>query len=216
MNNPFENITTSPDKKLEHFEKIAEENFKIWNTALLTKNPKKVAELYSEKNTFLPTVSGEFKQSREAAEGYFHHFQEKNPDGKIITGKVIPISPDVYLHSGEYDFEVDTPDKKGRTIVHADYTYVWEKNSDGKWEICHHHSSAKSENKITQDFLQGKIFKEKEKAIQKLSSNAELRSGINSYTIETDEGTKNIEVRYTSLWQNDKLVHIHLSEKPKG
>jgi uncharacterized protein (TIGR02246 family) len=202
----------SAETTQEQFEKIAKENFVIWNKALLSKNPHKVAELYSEKNTFLPTVSDEYKKGRQAAEGYFHHFQEKNPEGKIITDKVIPISADTYLHSGKYDFEVDTSDKKGREIVHADFTYVWGKNQSGEWQIIHHHSSAKSETKITQNFLQGKISEEE---VQKLSPDTYLRSGLYTYTIETEEGPKNIEARFTSLWKKDELVYQHLSEKPK-
>ena len=41
---------------------LARQNFKMWNDSLQTKDPKVVATLYSENNTFLPTLNGEFKQ----------------------------------------------------------------------------------------------------------------------------------------------------------
>ncbi len=209
MSKPFEDPTSSTENNQEQFEKIARENFATWNQALLTKDPAKVAELYTADNTFLPTVSGEFKKGHKGATDYFHHFLEKNPEGKIITEKVTAVSADTYLHSGEYDFEVDTPDKKGRTIVHADFTYVWKKNQAGDWQILHHHSSAKSEKKITQNFLQGKISEEE---TQELSPEANLRSGFYTYTADG----KTIEARFTSLWQNGELTYQHLSERPKG
>lgn len=38
--------------KREDIKKIAEENFKRWNKALQTRNPRKVAELYSDEIFF--------------------------------------------------------------------------------------------------------------------------------------------------------------------
>jgi len=120
---------------------IAKENFSLWAGSLLTKDPKKVAELYSEDCTFLPTVSLEFKKGIPGAEEYFKHFLEKNPEGKIVEEVIQSISEDNYLHSGMYNFEVD---KDGsRATVEARFTFVWRKEPDGKWKIIHHHSSAR-------------------------------------------------------------------------
>jgi len=96
----------------KNFNEIAKENFQIWNKALHTKDPKKVASLYFEDSTFHPTMSGKFKIGQEDAEGYFEHFLLKNPSGKIVEENVQPLGQDSYLHSGLYDFEIGPADKR--------------------------------------------------------------------------------------------------------
>jgi uncharacterized protein (TIGR02246 family) len=119
---------------------IAHENFALWNDTLLTKNAGKVAGLYSEDCTFLPTVSPEFKKGKKGAQGYFTHFLEKNPNGKVVDEEIQPLGDDCYLHSGMYNFEVG-PDN-ARQIVNARFSFVWRK-AGGKWQVIHHHSSVK-------------------------------------------------------------------------
>jgi len=121
---------------------VAKKNFNFWNEALLSKDPKKVVALYTEDVTFLPTLSSDFKMGKSGAEEYFIHFLEKNPEGKIIAEKVQKLSENSYSHSGLYDFEVDNEEKEGeRKVVRARFTFVWEKDKEGKWKIIHHHSS---------------------------------------------------------------------------
>jgi uncharacterized protein (TIGR02246 family) len=122
--------------------KIARENFMHWSNALKTGDPKKVAELYYNDATFLPTVSDKFKRGQTGAEEYFKHFLEKNPFGEIMEDEVQLLGPDSYLHSGFYNFEVDDG-KGGREIVKARFSFVWKKNQKGEWKILHHHSSVK-------------------------------------------------------------------------
>lgn len=119
----------------------ARANFAIWNDALKTGDTKTVAALYAETSTFLPTVNGEFKRGQLQAEEYFKHFLEKNPTGEIVEDEVQILSPTCYLHSGMYNFELG-PDNK-REIVEARFTFVWEKDAQGKWRIIHHHSSGR-------------------------------------------------------------------------
>jgi len=120
-------------------EAIAKRNFARWNATLQTKNAQQVADLYTNDATFLPTVSPEFKKGQGGAEEYFHHFLEKDPNGKVIEEVVQPLSPDCYLHSGMYDFEVGPKDQ--REIVRARFTFLWQKDAKGQWRIAHHHSS---------------------------------------------------------------------------
>ncbi|KKR07457.1 MAG: Calcium/calmodulin dependent protein kinase II association-domain protein [Parcubacteria group bacterium GW2011_GWC2_39_14] len=120
---------------------LARENFKIWNESLLSKDAQKVAELYTVDNTFLPTMSPEFKRGQASAEGYFVHFLEKNPVGEIVEDECQVLAPDCYLHSGLYNFTVGPEDK--REVVEARFSYVWKKNEAGNWKILHHHSSVK-------------------------------------------------------------------------
>jgi len=116
-------------------------NFTRWNEALLSKDPKKVAELYTEDATFLPTVSPEFKFGQKETEDYFKHFLQKDPDGKVVAEKVQTLSPSSYLHSGLYNFELGPKDD--RQIVEARFTFLWVQNDVGQWKIAHHHSSVK-------------------------------------------------------------------------
>ncbi|MCX6739422.1 MAG: SgcJ/EcaC family oxidoreductase [Candidatus Parcubacteria bacterium] len=122
-------------------QKVVTENFDQWNAALNSKDPKKVAEMYTEDATFLPTLSPKFKVGREETEEYFEHFLQKNPDGKVVQEKVQTLSPKSYLHSGMYNFIVDQDGD--RRLVEARFTFLWEQDAHGVWKIAHHHSSVK-------------------------------------------------------------------------
>ena len=125
---------------------LAARNFHSWNEALLSREPQKVAALYSSQASFLPTLNPEFKKGQQAAEGYFQHFLEKLPQGEVVTDDVAETSTDDggnvtgFLHSGLYDFEVGEPDKRQK--VEARFSFLWQKEN-GEWRIRHHHSSVK-------------------------------------------------------------------------
>ncbi len=118
---------------------IAKQNMDTWLETLLTKDPKQVAKMYSEDNTFLPTVSGDFKKGKSGAEDYFVHFLAKNPVGKVTEDELNQISDEAYLHVGMYTFELGAEDN--RQEASARFTYLWKKNEAGEWKIEHHHSS---------------------------------------------------------------------------
>jgi uncharacterized protein (TIGR02246 family) len=122
-------------------QKTVSDNFNRWNEALLSRDPKAVAELYTEDATFLPTLSPEFKSGKKETEEYFAHFLQKNPIGTVLEEKIQTLSPKSYLHSGMYNFEVGPADD--RQIVEARFTYLWTQTEEGKWKIAHHHSSVK-------------------------------------------------------------------------
>jgi len=133
---PGENMKANADET-----KVVNENFKRWNDALLSKDPKKVAELYTLEATFLPTMSPKFMYGKDDAEGYFEHFLKKNPSGKVLNSKIQVLSSHSYLHSGLYNFAVD--EGTDRKIVEARFTFLWIKDQTGVWKIAHHHSSVK-------------------------------------------------------------------------
>lgn len=138
----MEKTRDTNDLTPENKETVARDNFNNWNSALLSKDPHKVAEIYTEDNTFLPTMSPEFKKGKTGAKEYFHHFLESNPTGKIIQDHVQILGQDSYLHSGMYNFEVGHGNE--RKEVPARFTYVWKMNPvTGAWQIVHHHSSVK-------------------------------------------------------------------------
>ena len=121
---------------------LARNNFKRWNDALQTKDPKAVADLYSkEALSFLPTVSPMHIKDDGNTEDYFTAFVEKNPFGTITDDSVQPYgNGDAYLHSGLYTFDLGTG--ADRAAVQARFSYVWVKE-DGAWKISHHHSSVR-------------------------------------------------------------------------
>ncbi|MCU0678970.1 MAG: SgcJ/EcaC family oxidoreductase [Planctomycetes bacterium] len=128
-------------RKNKLFEKIAKENFTAWENALHTKNAGAVAEFYSPRSTFLPTVSPDFKKGRKGARDYFEHFLAKNPIGKIVKQAVQVLGPKIYLHSGMYNFYLGISGR--RMLTAARFSFVWKMGRTGKWQIIHHHSSVK-------------------------------------------------------------------------
>jgi uncharacterized protein (TIGR02246 family) len=127
---------------MSDFQTLATQNFKRWSDSLLTLDPAAVAALYTENNDFLPTQSGEFKHGRAAAEGYFHHFLEKHPVGRVTEESVQALGEKSYLHSGHYNFELDDG-QGGRQTVEARFSFVWTQTENGDWLIAHHHSSVR-------------------------------------------------------------------------
>ncbi len=137
----MENIENIKMTQENSKKEIAERNFSMWSDAVKAGDLEKVAKLYTENATFLPTFSKEFKKGQEGAEEYFKHFLEKNPIGEIIEEEVQTLGYNFYLHSGMYNFEVGPDDD--RQIMEARFSFVWEQNEQGEWKIIHHHSSAK-------------------------------------------------------------------------
>jgi len=134
--------TNQERREKTDMEKIAGENFALWAKALLTKDPAKVAKLYAGDNTFLPTMSPDFKQGMPEAENYFKHFLQKNPEGRIVQGVVQLLGENTYLHSGMYDFKLN--ENGSSSVVQARFSFVWRRDPDnGKWKIIHHHSSVR-------------------------------------------------------------------------
>jgi len=128
----------------EIVKEISVNNFLRWNEALKSKDPKKVAELYSDNVTFLPTASGDFKRGESGAEEYFEHFLEKNPVGEVVQEEVQVLGSDCYLSSGMYNFEVGP--EEARKLIEARFSFVWKKDNAGNWKIAHHHSSVRPSN----------------------------------------------------------------------
>jgi len=135
----MEEFKSYNQEKME--KEIVNENFSSWNKALLTKDPEKVAAIYDEDATFLPTLSSDFKKGQEGVKAYFEHFLEKNPVSKIVEDEVQFLGTDCYLHSGFYVFELGP--ETDRQLVEARFSFVWKKNKAGEWKIIHHHSSIK-------------------------------------------------------------------------
>merc|ERR1719343_844337 len=128
--------------------------FGLWNDALATDDPMKVADRYARKGVLLPTVSDVPRTDYYGIVDYFKAFLQKKPQGTILESNVM-IGHNWCQDAGIYEF------KMGATgdVVKARYSfiYVWE---DGEWKISHHHSSQMPEGiamgkDITEDEVRG-------------------------------------------------------------
>lgn len=113
--------------------------FKLWNDALLTEDPDKVAQRYAKKGVLLPTVSNLPRTNYDLIKDYFVGFLQKQPSGEILES-FVTIGTNWCSDVGIYEFTMrKTGDKvKGRYT----FVYVFE---DGEWMISHHHSSVMPE-----------------------------------------------------------------------
>ena len=117
--------------------------FEIWNAALQTGDPAKVAALYCDPGgVLLPTVSNKVRTTPAGITDYFKYFLKFKPKGKIDESYIRILGPGGAVDSGVYTF---TLMKDGKTEeVRARYTFVYDK-VHGKWCIVDHHSSAMPE-----------------------------------------------------------------------
>jgi uncharacterized protein (TIGR02246 family) len=192
--------------------KIASANFESWNDTLQTKDPEKVAALYSDDATFLPTVSGKFMKGKDGAAEYFEHFLKKDPSGRVIEEKIITLEPGCYLHSGKYNFQVGPADN--RQVVEAEFSFVWMKDSNDDWKIIHHHSSMAPEKEDQREawerLLQESSAQETaEEATQEISPSIALHSGVYN------------KIRFTLVERKSEeggieILHRHLSPRPEA
>ena len=63
--------------------------FELWNGALATLDPEKVADRYSKRGVLLPTVSDVPRTDYPGIKDYFTNFLKLKPQGKIESGNVI-------------------------------------------------------------------------------------------------------------------------------
>lgn len=116
--------------------------FHVWNAALQSGDPKRVAALYAEDATLLPTLSKEVRQTPEAVEDYFEAFLKLKPKGAIIHQNVSLYDP-IAINSGVYSFETTVDGMKHQMI--GRFTFVYRKAGD-EWKIIEHHSSMMPDN----------------------------------------------------------------------
>lgn len=113
--------------------------FGLWNDALASKDPKKVANRYSKQGVLLPTVSDVPRTDYPGIVDYFTHFLKLEPQGEILDGNII-IGTNWAQDAGIYEFTMGATGAK----VKGRYTYVYV-FEDGEWKISQHHSSVMPE-----------------------------------------------------------------------
>jgi uncharacterized protein (TIGR02246 family) len=117
--------------------------FSLWNNALATLEPKKVAARYAKKGVLLPTVSDTPRTDFESIEDYFVNFLKLKPQGEILESHVT-IGNNWCQDVGIYEFTMGATGKKVKGRY--SFVYVYE---DGEWKINHHHSSIMPEGIVT-------------------------------------------------------------------
>jgi len=113
--------------------------FGLWNDALATKDPKKVADRYSQNGVLLPTVSDVPRTDNPGIVDYFTNFLKLEPQGDILDGNII-VGTNWAQDAGVYEFTMGTTGAK----VKGRYTFVYI-FEDGEWKISQHHSSVMPE-----------------------------------------------------------------------
>ncbi len=117
---------------------LATANFARWEAALLTREPKNVAALYTGNATLLPTMAKKVITDHDGLMEYFTFFGSFLPTVSMVEEHVIEIAEQSYLHCGVYRFTLTMEGAEQQ--VDARFTMVWQK-IDGEWKIFHHHSS---------------------------------------------------------------------------
>jgi hypothetical protein len=111
-----------------------QENWTEWNQALLAKDYKKVAAMYSAADvSVLPTASGELVQGSQKILDMI----ESETTGTITEQSIQSLNKDAYVHTGLKEI-------KDGSI--ARFSYIWNK-VNGSWKIVHQHSSISPANK---------------------------------------------------------------------
>ncbi|SFB90410.1 conserved hypothetical protein [Marinospirillum celere] len=111
------------------------ELFELWNQALQSGDPRKVAALYAREPVLLPTLSNKVCQNRKDVTAYFERFLKMQPEARLDVSH-IRILDEVAIHSGLYSFLLHATDEQ----VQVRFTFVYQK-LEGEWQILEHHSS---------------------------------------------------------------------------
>ena len=135
----FQKATSASVSAKDMSDKEVNEFFNLWNDALATLDPDKVAKRFAKDPILLPTISDTPGTDYDSIRAYFAIFLKRKPQGVLEYSKVIK-GDDWALDAGIYEFTMgDTGDK-----VKARYTFLY-KFEDGEWKIAHQHSSVMPE-----------------------------------------------------------------------
>eukprot|EP00816_Leptocylindrus_hargravesii_P005581 CAMPEP_0196826946 /NCGR_PEP_ID=MMETSP1362-20130617/93895_1 /TAXON_ID=163516 /ORGANISM="Leptocylindrus danicus, Strain CCMP1856" /LENGTH=461 /DNA_ID=CAMNT_0042207551 /DNA_START=92 /DNA_END=1474 /DNA_ORIENTATION=- len=102
--------------------------FKLWNNALATKDPKKVAARYSKNGVLLPTVSDVPRTDNAGIVDYFTNFLKLKPQGEILESNVI-VGANWAQDAGLYEFTMGATGAKVKGRY--SFVYIFE---DGEWK----------------------------------------------------------------------------------
>lgn len=103
-----------PEPVVDPLEEVAEQ-FNIWNAALQTGDPEKVASLYAPDGVLLPTVSNKVRPDHASKVDYFTSFLKLKPFGTIDESNVrfLNAAKTLAANSGIYTFALE---KEGQPV----------------------------------------------------------------------------------------------------
>lgn len=131
----MEGLTISASEVQEHQEK--------WGRAVANKDIDTLMNLYHPQGILNPTLSPIVRRNATDIRSYF--LGEKFNDPGFLKNKIVSVrftnsQPRIHgaiaIDSGDYEFVQESGDK-----VLAQYTFVWQKTSDGSCVILSQHSS---------------------------------------------------------------------------
>ncbi|MCY7397928.1 MAG: SgcJ/EcaC family oxidoreductase [Sphingomonas bacterium] len=109
------------------------------NAAWASKNPDKVADLFSRDAVLLPTVSNTPRTDRAGIRDYFVQFLKGAPVATINTSNVRE-GCNMLARMGTWTVALTNQNSGLRNNVKARYTFIY-KYEDKAWKIAHLHSS---------------------------------------------------------------------------
>ena len=98
-----------------------------------------VVNLYADDAVLLGTFSDKIRVGKDEIREYFNFFLAKKPKASVIDSKIHMIDENNITINGFYDFEVNN-EAGGRSLSHARFTFVFQKQ-DANIKILSHHSS---------------------------------------------------------------------------
>ncbi|GAX14350.1 hypothetical protein FisN_11Hh193 [Fistulifera solaris] len=113
--------------------------FQVWQRALVSLDPKVVADLYTRNAVVFPMDSDTPRNSRDAVQDYYRTFLKRGPVAKL-QDSFVQISSNWAKHIGMY--EIAMQDKREKIRCRFSFLYTFE---EGQWRIAHHHASVMPE-----------------------------------------------------------------------
>jgi len=115
---------------------------KQWMRTLCGGDPRAMVSLYAPSAILVPTFGPAPLVGRAALLGYFRNFLGDHPQlcGHVRSSHALSLGPGRLVSSGLYLFH--WKGQKGTESQAARFTYVFQREKDGRWSIVTHHSSA--------------------------------------------------------------------------
>lgn len=137
-------------KEINQIKNDVEDTTKLWlNTVTGNKasTPRETVNLYAKDAVLWGTVSEQTRVSTDEIQDYFDFFAAL-PDLKVTSYKgnvriLDPVDKSVAANDGYYTFSFTDPENPSqKKSKKARFSFIYRKDSNGKWLIVDHHSSA--------------------------------------------------------------------------
>jgi len=116
-----------------------EREFDKFNAAWATKDPDKVAKLFTKSAVLLPTVSNQARTTPDGVRDYFVSFLKGSPQARIDSS-TIKLDCNSASRLGTWTVTLTDAATGQKRDVKARYSFIY-RYEDGGWKIDHLHSS---------------------------------------------------------------------------